>query len=86
MSKSLGNKVIAHPGPIAERSNSLDRGRGDPSSNPGEGSYGDGGRYIRRIASYISQQAGPMSTCDTTGTVTIWSGPNTGSLAPEGGQ
>ena len=29
------------PGPIAEQSNSLDHGRGDPSLNPGEGCYGE---------------------------------------------
>ena len=40
-------------GPIAERSNSLDRGRGDPSSNPGEGCYWDGERNKHRIV-YIS--------------------------------
>ena len=39
-------------GPIAERSNSLDRGQGDPSSNPGEGSYGDGKQRI--IEGYYS--------------------------------
>ena len=29
------------PGPIAKWSNSLDRGRGDPGSNPGEGCHGE---------------------------------------------
>ena len=36
------DKFLSKAGPIAERSNSLDRGQGDPSSNPGEGCYGDG--------------------------------------------
>ena len=35
------NKGLNKPGPIAERSNLLDRGRGDPSLNPGEGCYGE---------------------------------------------
>ena len=37
------------PGPIAERSNSLDRGRGNLSLNPGEGYYGGLEQSIRRI-------------------------------------
>ena len=30
-------KIISQAGPIAERSKSSDRGRGDPGSNPGGG-------------------------------------------------
>ena len=34
-------RITNKPGPIAERSNLLDHGRGDPSSNPGEGCHGE---------------------------------------------
>ena len=38
---SLNLNPKEQPGPIAEQSNLLDRGRGDPSLNPGEGCYGE---------------------------------------------
>ena len=47
--QSKVNNEMFKPGPIAEQSNSLDHGRGDPSLNPGEGCYGEFEQYIRRI-------------------------------------
>ena len=41
VSVRVNNAELIHPGPIAERSNSLDRGRGDQSSNPGGGCHGE---------------------------------------------
>ena len=42
-------------GPIAEQSNWLDRGRGDPSLNPGKGYYGNGELSIICIDDYSPQ-------------------------------
>ena len=39
--RTSNDNIAGKPGPIAERSNSLDHGWGDPSLNPGEGCYGE---------------------------------------------
>ena len=52
--KFAANKEGGEAGPIAKQSNSLVRGRGNPSSNPGEGCYGDGEQNIHHIACVYS--------------------------------